>query len=593
MTTQVLDKERFYYSFMAGAKAVIKRKNHLNEINVFPVADGDTGSNLASLMQTILTKSNLDEDNSKTFKSITDAALIGARGNSGIIFASYLSGWLNALSDKDTIALEDFAAAIEAAVPYAYEAIENPVEGTMITLMKDFAEAFKTQKNTSNNFNTILEETLKTLNVSLENTKVTMQKLRNSDVVDAGAKGFIHFIEGFTLYMTTGEETAVDLDDAPSLDSTEHLDFGAETYRYCTEALIKGENISQKQLKDTVKSLGDSVVVAGNNRILRLHIHTDQPQEVFYHLRSYGSIIEQKVDDMKKQHEIVHNRKFKTALVTDSIADLPKTYIDEKQIHVIPISLIIEDSNYYDKLTISSDKFYQFMDSLSTYPKSAQPNQKQVENFYSFLSSYYENIVVLSVSEKMSGTYNVFKQAAKVLENTKTNIRVINTMQNSGAEGLLVMKAQEWIEAGKSIDEIEAGLLDLRHKTKILVSVKTLKYMVRSGRLKKAVGIVGKAVNLKPVISIDDTGEGIIFDKAFSLNKATQKIKAHIDTIAKEKGIERFAIVHANAIDRANQYAKTFEAMLNMKPSYIIDISTVVAMNAGIGTVAIAYIEKT
>ncbi len=592
MTTHSLNRERFYHSFMAGAKEVIRRKDHLNEINVFPVADGDTGSNLASLMQTILSKSNLEESNEKTLKSIIDAALIGARGNSGIIFASYFNGWLSELSNKDPIALEDFALALEAAVPYAYDAIETPVEGTMITLMKDFAESIKTIKTSTKDFNDTLEKALETLKVSLEHTKVAMKKLRNADVVDAGAKGFIHFIEGFTLYMKTGEDLPFDIDEAPSVVQTDHLDFDAETYRYCTEALIKGDNLSQKALKNTVKSLGDSIVVAGNDNILRLHIHTDVPQDVFYHLRSYGAIIEQKVDDMKKQHEIVHNRKYKTALVTDSIADLPKAYIDEKQIHVIPINLMIEDSNYYDKLTISSENFYQFMDTLSTYPKSAQPNQKQVENFYSFLSSYYDDIIVLSVSEKMSGTYNVFKQAAKTLDDSKTSITVIDSMQNSGAEGLLVMKAQEWIEAGKTPKEIEEGLVRLRSKTKILVSVKTLKYMVRSGRLKKATGLIGKAVNLKPVISIDDTGEGIIFDKAFSLKKANNKIKAHIEKIAKDKGIDRYAIVHANALDRANAYATIFENMLNQKPEYVIDISTVVAMNAGIGTVAIAYIEK-
>ncbi len=593
MHTLTLDRERFYRSFMAGAREVIRRKDHLNDINVFPVADGDTGTNLASLMQTILSESTLTQSNKQTLASIADAALIGARGNSGIIFAQYFNGWLANLEDKEAITLADFAASIDAAVPYAYDAIETPVEGTMITLMRVFAETLNKLKDNVEDFVDALQHAFEALSEALHKTKEAMKRLRNADVVDAGAKGFVHFIEGFMMYVKTGEDDLDDpLDDVPAPRRTDHVDFDGETYRYCTEALIKGNLLSPNDVKAAMKGLGDSLVVAGNERTLRLHIHTDKPQDVFYRLRPFGSIVEQKVDDMKKQHDIVHHRKHKIALVTDSIADVPLAYVDDKQIHVIPINLIIEDSNYYDKLTISSDNFYRFMDELATYPTSAQPNQKQVENFFSFLSSYYDDILVLSVSSKMSGTYNVFMQAAKTLKNTNTNIEVVDSRQNSGAEGLLVTKAQEWIEAGKSLQDIKEGLERMRGKTRILVSVKTLKYMVRSGRLKKTTAVVGKVLNLKPVVSIDETGEGIILDKAFSLAKATQKIHRHIERVHDETGIERYAIVHANAQNRADEYVERFTDVIGKPPAYVIDISTVVAMNAGIGTVAIAYMEE-
>ena len=591
MAVLTLNNETFYKSLMAGAKEVIRRKDYLNEINVFPVADGDTGTNLASLMQTILMQSKLEDTIEKTLQGIIDAALLGARGNSGLIFASFLHGWLSQLTNKESIELDDFILSLEAAVPFAYEAIEKPVEGTMITLMKDLSIALKQSNLNKSDVTESLEEALKTLKISLDETKKAMKSLRNADVVDAGAKGFVHFIEGFTLYMKTGVDEDFSIDEVPTEIEQPHLDFGSEEHRYCTEALIKGDNLDAKKIKQQLTTYGDSLVVAGSKNTLRLHIHTDTPQDVFYELRSFGSILEQKVDDMKKQHDIVHNKKYSIALVTDSIADLPKEYIDNKQINVIPVSLTIEDSNYYDKLTISSENFYRFMDELTTYPKSATPNQKQVENFYSFLATYYDHILVLSVSSKMSGTYNVFKQASKALDNHKTKIEIIDSRQNSGAEGLLVMKAQEYIEEGLTLQEIKRRIEFLRGKTRILVSVKTLKYMVRSGRLNKATGIVGKVINLKPVVSIDDTGEGIIFDKAFSLQKATKKIIEHVREIDDLVGIERYAIVHANAIDRANEYKDLFKEVLNKEPKYIMDISTVVAMNAGIGTVAIAYIE--
>jgi uncharacterized protein len=140
-------------------------------------------------------------------------------------------------------------------------------------------------------------------------------------------------------------------------------------------------------------------------------------------------------------------------------------------------------------------------------------------------------------------------------------------------------------------DEIVQKVEDLTAKSKILVSVKTLKYMVRSGRVSKTTGLIGKIANLKPIISIDEEGKGIIFDKGLSLKSANKKIEKHVQEISDAYGIDTYAIVHANAEDRALDYAQKFERMTGKKPAYIMDISTIVAMNSGIGTVAVAYIR--
>jgi hypothetical protein len=311
---------------------------------------------------------------------------------------------------------------------------------------------------------------------------------------------------------------------------------------------------------------------------------------VFAYLSETGRISEQKVDDMKRQFEAANHRKYPIALVTDSIADLPESMVDQYQIHMFPINLIINETTYYDKVTIQSSSFYEMMDSLEVYPTSAQPNPKSLENFFSFLTTYYQKVIVLTVSEKMSGTFQAFKEAALKFKDV-ADIRVINSKQNSGAEGLLVLKAAQLIESGASLDDIEQTIESLTGKSKILVSVKTLKYMVRSGRVSKVTGIIGKIMNLKPIISIDETGQGIIFEKSLSLKSSNRKIEQHIREVVREHGIENFAIVHANAPDRAKQYAELYQEIIGKAPDYVMDISTIVAMNAGIGTVAIAYIR--
>ena len=586
MATLTLTNELIYQSFMVGAKNVISEKNELNAINVFPVPDGDTGTNLASMMLAILERAKLGETLSETMQSIVDAAIVGARGNSGIIFASYINGFAEGLKTNDP-SLESLIETSEKAYAYAYKAISKPVEGTMITVMRTWAHALNEFKKATNNAIELFMQAFEVLKQELANTPEKLAVLKENHVVDAGAKGFVHFIEGF-IKAFKGEDVVITEHDAVEEIHVDHLE--DSQFRYCTEALIRGENLDLEGVREKLLPLGDSLVVAGSSKTIRIHIHTDQPAEVFKYLDGVARISEQKVDDMKRQFEAVNHKKYNIALVTDSIADLPAEMIDHYQIHQIPINLKINDSDYLDKVTIQSSRFYEMMDELKVYPSSAQPNVKSLENFFSFLTTYYKDIIVVTVSEKMSGTYNSFVEPSKKFKDA--NIQIVNSKQNSGAEGLLVLKTAQLIEQGLPIDQITEKIASLTAKSKILVSVKVLKYMVKSGRLTKVSGTIANLMHLKPVISIDEDGAGIIFAKALSVESANKKIYQHMKEMVETHGIDTYAIVHANANDRALEYQRIYEKLIGFPPVYVMDISTVVAMNAGIGTVAIAYIRK-
>jgi uncharacterized protein len=587
-TTFHLSNELLFKSFMIGAQNVILEKNQLNAINVFPVPDGDTGSNLASMMSSILERSKLGTTSEETIQSIADAAIVGARGNSGIIFAQYIIGFSSGIKAND-IDAETFIESVERAANYAYKSISKPVEGTMITVMRTWAFAMKEFKQAASNFIELLGKAFEAAKEELARTPEKLAVLKDNKVVDAGAKGFVHFIEGFVKALK-GEDIDLSVHQGEVI-SELHVDHLEDSqFRYCTEALIRGHHFNLDNLRNHLESYGDSLVVAGSDQTVRVHIHTDRPDNVFAYLSSIAKISEQKVDDMKRQFEAANHRKYPIALVTDSIADLPEAMVDQYQIHMFPINLIINDTTYYDKVTIQSSRFYDMMDSLKVYPTSAQPNPKSLENFFSFLTTYYQQVLVLTVSEKMSGTYQAFREAAQKFKDV-SDIRVINSKQNSGAEGLLVMKAAELIASGTSLDDLEKKVESLTSKAKILVSVKTLKYMVRSGRVSKVTGIIGKIMNLKPIISIDEHGQGIIFEKSLSIKSSNAKIEKHIRGIVEQYGIESFAIVHANAPERAKQYTEIYQGIIGKEPAYVMDISTIVAMNAGIGTVAIAYIR--
>ena len=592
MEIKTLDGQSLYNCFVSGAREVIRNRNELNDINVFPVADGDTGNNLASTMNSIIVSSKVTASASNTMNSIADAALTGARGNSGIIMAQYINGLYQGLRNQDQITMNDFADSAKNAVPHAINAIATPVEGTIITVIRAWAEAVYLMKDHAANFNELLTRPLEASNKVLLETTSMLKVLERSKVVDSGAKGFVHFIRGFTEFIRTGRvEDGSEL--VEDLEQTVEILDGEPTLRYCTEALLTSDKtMDLEAIKAGLKEYGDSLIVAGNSRKVRIHIHSDEPQKVMSHLRSYGTIIQQKADDMRRQYESSFTRKHSIALVTDSIADLPAQYLDDHQIHMVPLNIMVGESSYLDKITMTPEIFYDLADQLTEYPSSAQPTPKVVEGLYRQLLQHYDQILVITVASVQSGTYSVFAKGAKEMAVNGKRIEVIDSRQNSGAEGLLVLKAAELIEEGRSLDEIVDAINGLRERTQILVSVNTLEYMVRSGRLSKLSGLAGKLMNLKPVISLDGAGKGIIEAKAFSTRANINKILNLIKSVKTSQGISRYAIVHADDEPRALALREKMMKIMNQEPEYIMNISTIVGMSAGQGCVAVAYLSE-
>lgn len=591
MSIQYLDKEKLYYSFLSGAQEVIRNKRILNEINVFPVSDGDTGSNLAHTMHSILQEAKMKSTLKDTMGSIADAALTGARGNSGIIIAQYINGIFMSLPQGEAITMTDFSEMVNGAVSHAYHAIANPVEGTIITVMKDWASSIMKYKDHAKDFSELLSFSVGDAITSLKHTPEKLKVLKKAKVVDSGAKGFVYFLEGVASFLHTGLFHNDLNNSKETIEFTEYPGHDHEVIRkrYCTEALISGENLNLDALRDELSSFGESLIVAGTPHKVKIHIHTDAPAEFFQKLKNKGTLLQQKADDMIRQNEAAYRRKYPVALVTDSIADLPQSYLDEEQVHMLPLNLLFEGTTYLDKVTMTPEIFYPLLENAVDYPKSSQPNPKTVHAFLGNIAAYYDEILIITVAKAQSGTHNIFSQAAEKLRSEGKKIYVLDSRKNSAAEGLLVMKASELIREGKPFDEIVRHLEDLRSQTNILVSVNTLTYMVRSGRLRKSAGLAGTLVNLKPVVSLDYEGKGSIAAKAFSKKSNTKKIIELLKNEHKEHTITRYSIVHANDEERANVLREACQKLLGFAPLYTMTISPIVGMSAGQGSVAVSY----
>jgi DegV family protein with EDD domain len=588
MKISYLDGRRLYYAFLVGGNEVIKDQRYLNKINVFPVPDSDTGTNMASTMRSIAEGAVPSPSVHETLHSIADAALSGARGNSGLIFAQFLHGIREEIKSVKKISTSSFGETVKKAVQYAYESIVAPVEGTMLTVMKDWAEAVYQQRTRKRDFADLLSYSLKVTKRSLLETRNKLPVLTKAGVVDAGAKGFVDFLEGITSFIKTGKLKRIPKSTVLWEDTEFHVhkDKDSIEQRYCTEALLTGKGMSLDKIREEIIPFGSSAIVAGSEEKVRIHIHTDHPADLFFRLKAFGSFSQLKVDDMQKQYEVSNERKSKIALVTDSACDLPQEIIDEYQIHVIPFNLSFGDSLFLDKVTITPEQFYTLLKTHREHPKSSQPSLKSAQNLLSFLASHYESIIVVNISDKLSGAYKLSQEAASVVKDKK--ISVINSRHLSVSLGLVVFRMAEEISKGKGHEEIVKSAEEWIQKTKILVDIQTLKYMVRGGRVSPMKGFLAKILNLKPIVSLDSEGKGTAYGKSFSRRGNMKKIIQMIQNRNGKEKLWNYAIVHVQNIKRARMYAERIQGIIHRSPAYIVDISPVIGVHNGIGAIGIA-----
>jgi DegV family protein with EDD domain len=335
--------------------------------------------------------------------------------------------------------------------------------------------------------------------------------------------------------------------------------------------------------------MGDSIVIAGSSRKMRIHIHTDQPVDLFSFLGKQGTIIYQKVDDMVMQNEIASNRKANIGLLTDSTCDLPDYLLEKYQIQVVPLSVHLGDNYFLDRTTITPETFYDMLENSPVYPSTSQPTYKDFINKYSFLGTHYESLIALHLSKHMSGTFSNSERAAlAVSEQSHKRISVVNSNRISSALGLAVLRAARAIEAGSTHDEVLSQMESWTAKNKIYVSTRSTKYLVKSGRLSQTKGIIGKLLNLKPIVFVTDEGKAGIIAKPFTEKASMARIMHEIERQMRSRKIWGYAISHIRNHEIADVYARKLEELTGKPAEFINHASPVLGVNGGPGIVVVS-----
>lgn len=304
---QQLEGNNLKQMLTAGARLLEKNKEIINAMNTFPVPDGDTGTNMSLTMRYALNELEKVSQNSvsSVAGALANGSLLGARGNSGVILSQLYRGFAKALEGKERVTPREFAAAMQAGVATAYNAVMRPVEGTMLTIARESAKAAGASAGRGADFVDMLRETVKHAEVILEKTPDMLPVLKEAGVVDAGGKGLIHIYEGF-LYSLLGVEIPEDTYTAPPapLPVVPQEAFSTEDilFTYCTELMLRGENLDPDGIRDQIGCLGDSVLAVGDEKVVKIHIHTNHPGKVLEICVGLGTLHSIKIDNMKEQH---------------------------------------------------------------------------------------------------------------------------------------------------------------------------------------------------------------------------------------------------------------------------------------------------
>ena len=313
MAIKYLDAKRLRVLFSGGGKWVIKHEELLNELNVYPVPDGDTGSNMAMTLNSMITdiegKTNEKTSMKDFIDTVEEAVLMGARGNSGTILSQVITGFLKGIGEKTKLLSADVAQALSSAKETAYNAVSEPVEGTMLTVIRRISEKANECASKIDDLVIFLKEIMDEANRAVEETPELLPKLKEAGVVDAGGKGLFFLFEGF-YKVATELNLLVELQKAQvkenEFDKTiANIDHDPESikFQYCTEYIILNGDFDTEEYKKRVLELGDSAVFAQTSKKFKTHIHTNHPGKAMEIALEYGPLEKMKIENMKLQHD--------------------------------------------------------------------------------------------------------------------------------------------------------------------------------------------------------------------------------------------------------------------------------------------------
>ena len=591
-----------------GAQAAVERsRERLNDLNVYPVPDGDTGSNLAATARELVSALDADpaDDRERLAAAATRAALMGASGNSGAILSQIVRG-LATLGGCDPIDTGALARSLRAASDAAYRPVQQPIEGTMLTVIRVMAEEGERSAELGIELDAALDRVLEAGAAAVEQTRDMLDVLHDAGVVDAGAAGLVELARGAVagLRGEAVEPPQAAIERPLSLDAVHQEE---SLYRYCTAFLVAGDDVDGDLLHRRLEPLGDCLLVVGETPLYKVHVHTDDPGAALSAATALGGIDRVVIADMHAQTrertdrlegaarltvieggrdddagpELVMTPQ-NTAIVLDSTAGVPDPRREHENWRSVPLIVRFGDESFRDGIDIDPAEFYRRLRDGSHHPSTAAPAIGAWLSTFDDLADY-ARVLVLPISSAVSASARAATMAAAEASGPAGRVTVLDGLSVACGTALLADGVQRRLEAGTTMDELQTWFLAARAREEFLISVETLEYLRRGGRIGRVTATMGGLLDIRPLLTLTN-GEVAAVGRVRRSAVFGAFERFALSRIP-ERGPARVGIAHAAAPERADRLV---EMVRRVRPHASIDrvgeIGAVVGAHGGPGT---------
>ncbi len=590
-----LDGPRLARSLLAAADWVAAGRDELNRINVFPVPDGDTGTNFSLTLRAVadalrgLNQATLPE----TARIMARAAVLGARGNSGMMLAHFLLGFTEALGDRPTASADEIALAFGRGADRLYESLDDPREGTILTVARDTARGAADAAVESDDIAVCLHRMLREAEVSLARTPELMPVLKEAGVVDAGGKGFVRMLEG-VVRLIDGDPVlpATQAEDAPGeIVPAAEVEVAAEQdFQFCTEVLVRGDRLPPaNEVRAALHRFGGSVVVALMADILKIHVHTDTPEAVFTYAAELGQVATTKADDMRVQHRrLGHAGRRPVAIVSDSSADLADALLDRHRIALVPLQVVFGDRTFLDRVELRPEEFYRRLSAAADLPTTSQPRPADFVQIFRDARAEADEVVGVLLGSRLSGTFASAQVALRAAG--LTGVHLVDSRSASLGVGMLALRGAELAESGWGAADIATELERVRGHCGMLLTVDRFDNLVRGGRVSRGKAWIGGMLDVKPILSLDEAGSVVVVDRVRGREQTVPRVLALLERRLRPRPqVVRFGVAHVEAPEMAERVRAALLAAYRPRDCFVTLATGVLATHAGLGAWAIFY----
>jgi len=589
-----LDGRRLRRSLLAAAAWVVAGRDELNRINVFPVPDGDTGTNFTHTVRSIADALHRLGDAPRlpdVTRTAAEASVKGARGNSGMMLSHFLLGFSEGIGQRMQVRTQERAAAIRRGFERLQEALEKPVEGTILSVAREAARGAERGASEHSDIVPMLRTTLAHADEALQRTPEQLPVLKEAGVVDAGGKGFVRMLEGVVRLIEKGmhaAEVPPPAADAPAPAALAAV-AAEQDYRFCTEVLVRGDALpGSAEARAALAPLGGSLLALRTADLLRVHIHTDDAAAVFRIAEAWGEVVTRKADDMREQHRLLTTAARRVAIVCDSACDLPEAVLDRYGIALVPLQVLFGDEVLLDRVELTPPEFYRRLRAGGPPPTTSQPTPARFLAAYEHARADADGVVAVLLSSALSGTYASAEAARRSF--AAGGIHLVDSRSASFGTGLLALRGAELAEAGWDAAAIARELERVRDRSGTFITVDTLEYLLRSGRVSRMQAWLGGLLDMKPILSLDRDGKVVAAGRVRGQAALLDRVCRLLDAVLPPTRVRlRLAVAHADTPELAERVRRTLDERYRPLEVLLAPVTGVLAAHVGPGAWGVFY----